>query len=192
MRSRTALQCTAPGVPDVYQGDETRSLHLVDPDNRGPVDFAARERMLQELCSAAREEAEALFRELVDHPENGRIKMYVIHRALLARRRSTALRDGRYRPLATTGRKARHVVAFARELEDEVAVTIVPRLIAGLTDGSCPTGAMIWGDTAVQLPDGLARYAWRSEFTDAMVGARRAMRVSNLLAPFPVALLTSA
>jgi (1->4)-alpha-D-glucan 1-alpha-D-glucosylmutase len=35
-----------PGMPDVYQGDELESLSLVDPDNRRPVDFELRRRLL--------------------------------------------------------------------------------------------------------------------------------------------------
>jgi (1->4)-alpha-D-glucan 1-alpha-D-glucosylmutase len=35
------LQLTAPGVPDVYQGDEDEFVALVDPDNRRLVDWAA-------------------------------------------------------------------------------------------------------------------------------------------------------
>jgi (1->4)-alpha-D-glucan 1-alpha-D-glucosylmutase len=41
-----ALKLTVPGVPDVYQGDEAEYRALVDPDNRRPVDFAARDRAL--------------------------------------------------------------------------------------------------------------------------------------------------
>ena len=42
----TLLKLTAPGVPDIYQGDELESLNLVDPDNRRPVDFDLRRRLL--------------------------------------------------------------------------------------------------------------------------------------------------
>jgi (1->4)-alpha-D-glucan 1-alpha-D-glucosylmutase len=42
----TLLKLTAPGVPDIYQGDELESLNLVDPDNRRPVDWEARRRAL--------------------------------------------------------------------------------------------------------------------------------------------------
>jgi (1->4)-alpha-D-glucan 1-alpha-D-glucosylmutase len=42
----TLLKLTVPGVPDLYQGDELESLNLVDPDNRRPVDFALRRRLL--------------------------------------------------------------------------------------------------------------------------------------------------
>lgn len=40
------LHYTAPGVPDLYQGAELWDFSLVDPDNRRPVDFARRRRML--------------------------------------------------------------------------------------------------------------------------------------------------
>jgi (1->4)-alpha-D-glucan 1-alpha-D-glucosylmutase len=43
----TLLKLTAPGVPDIYQGDELESLNLVDPDNRRPVDFGLRRRLLR-------------------------------------------------------------------------------------------------------------------------------------------------
>jgi len=44
----TLLKLTAPGVPDIYQGDELESLSLVDPDNRRPVDWELRRRLLRE------------------------------------------------------------------------------------------------------------------------------------------------
>ena len=36
------LSLTVPGIPDVYQGTELWDDSLVDPDNRRPVDYAAR------------------------------------------------------------------------------------------------------------------------------------------------------
>src|SRR5215218_2006019 len=36
------IKLTAPGVPDIYQGDELISLSLVDPDNRRPVEWHRR------------------------------------------------------------------------------------------------------------------------------------------------------
>jgi (1->4)-alpha-D-glucan 1-alpha-D-glucosylmutase len=44
----TLLKLTLPGVPDIYQGDELESLALVDPDNRRPVDWELRRRLLRE------------------------------------------------------------------------------------------------------------------------------------------------
>ena len=47
--TQTLIKCIAPGVPDNYQGGENRDLHLVDPDNRGEVDYDVRRAMLSEL-----------------------------------------------------------------------------------------------------------------------------------------------
>src|SRR5690606_21186308 len=40
--TQTLLRMTTPGVPDLYQGADFWDFSLVDPDNRRPVDFAAR------------------------------------------------------------------------------------------------------------------------------------------------------
>ena len=37
--AQAALQITAPGVPDIYQGTEMVAVALTDPDNRRPVDW---------------------------------------------------------------------------------------------------------------------------------------------------------
>ena len=50
---QTLLKLTCPGVPDFFQGDELELLRLVDPDNRGPVDWGARRRALAERPSGA-------------------------------------------------------------------------------------------------------------------------------------------
>ena len=50
--SQLVLRMTSPGVVDFYQGNELWDLHLVDPDNRQPVDFAARAAMLDELTAS--------------------------------------------------------------------------------------------------------------------------------------------
>jgi (1->4)-alpha-D-glucan 1-alpha-D-glucosylmutase len=44
--AQLVVKLTAPGVPDIYGGDEMEFLALVDPDNRRPVDFDARRRAL--------------------------------------------------------------------------------------------------------------------------------------------------
>jgi (1->4)-alpha-D-glucan 1-alpha-D-glucosylmutase len=46
-RAQLLLKLTSPGVPDIYQGDELETLSLVDPDNRRPVDWQLRERLLR-------------------------------------------------------------------------------------------------------------------------------------------------
>src|SRR5207302_1311459 len=51
--AQTLLKITCPGVPDIYQGNELWDFSLVDPDNRRPIDFQRRERMLAELLTEA-------------------------------------------------------------------------------------------------------------------------------------------
>jgi (1->4)-alpha-D-glucan 1-alpha-D-glucosylmutase len=46
--AQTILQLTLPGTPDLYQGTEFWDRSLVDPDNRRPVDYAARAAVLAE------------------------------------------------------------------------------------------------------------------------------------------------
>ncbi|MCC6174586.1 MAG: malto-oligosyltrehalose synthase [Chloroflexi bacterium] len=50
--SQTLLKLTVPGVPDTYQGNEIWDFSLVDPDNRRPVDYGIRGRMLRSLMRA--------------------------------------------------------------------------------------------------------------------------------------------
>jgi (1->4)-alpha-D-glucan 1-alpha-D-glucosylmutase len=53
------LKLTAPGVPDVYQGDELPYRALVDPDNRRPVDWRLRREALDAVSGGAPPDAEA-------------------------------------------------------------------------------------------------------------------------------------
>jgi len=162
------LALTAPGVPDLYHGSELWDLSLVDPDNRRPVDYELRRRLLDELDGLAAEEAWA-------RPDEGLPKLLVVQRTLqLRRRRPTAFGpSGTYRPLLAQGPKARHAVAFVRA---EEAVTVVPRLVLGLAGD--------WASTELELPPG----QWRDEFTGAVKDGGRQPLV-GLLDRFPVALL---
>ena len=114
--AQTLLKITAPGVPDFYQGTEVWDFSLVDPDNRRPVDFSIRAALLtglQERIAAG--SPAAVTRDLLAHWEDGRVKMYAIHRALHCRRRSPELfQAGDYVPLRTGGAGGDHLVAFAR------------------------------------------------------------------------------
>jgi (1->4)-alpha-D-glucan 1-alpha-D-glucosylmutase len=110
------LQLTMPGVPDVYQGSELWDLSLVDPDNRRPVDYRLRRRVLAELDDMSAAEAWAR-RDGAGHP-----KLLVVREALrLRRERPDVFRSGAYTPLEAGD----DLVAFARA--DDV-VTVVPRL----------------------------------------------------------------
>ena len=83
---QTLLKLTAPGVPDVYQGDELWALSLVDPDNRRPVDWERRREALAELRDGAEATRET-------------IKLFLIHRALSLRARRPEAFAGSYTPV---------------------------------------------------------------------------------------------
>jgi (1->4)-alpha-D-glucan 1-alpha-D-glucosylmutase len=194
--AQSVLKLTAPGVPDIYQGTEFWDLSLVDPDNRRPVAWDARVAALDDVRRHLREGDRAgLAQALLSSWPDGRVKLYVIHRALAERRAAPALfREGEYVPLAVVGRAASHVCAFARRQGAHVAVVVVPRLVTRLggEHGSLPIGGEVWTDTALRLPPGLG-----GTLVDAFTGA--AIRVSDAGEPtlpvaqaldrFPVALL---
>ncbi len=81
------LKLTSPGVADIYQGDELEALSLVDPDNRRPVDWAAR-----------REALDALLRGAAPSPAT--MKLHVIRTALELRSRRPVAFAGAYEPLS--------------------------------------------------------------------------------------------
>ena len=196
--AQTLIKITAPGVPDFYQGSELWDLSLVDPDNRRPVDFGARRRMLEALRTAvdAASDLAAFARRLMQAPGDGRIKLFVIHRALAVRRRHADLfARGDYRPLETRGPGADHVCAFARTGPGGPTVTVVPRLLAarGVAE---PVGDEYWRDTGIAIPPevtGPLRDAFTSARLEAAgTGKERVIPVGRVLADFPVALLEAA
>lgn len=146
--ARTLVHLTAPGVADIYQGDECWTWSLVDPDNRRPVDVAARDD--RDCPPAARA---AALHAAVDAHEDGRLKLMIVCAALHARRRTPQLFvGGAYHPLDVTGRFGRHVLAFQRSAGRTVAVTIAPRLTVALGGGRRAPVGDVWEDTAVRLP----------------------------------------
>jgi (1->4)-alpha-D-glucan 1-alpha-D-glucosylmutase len=167
--AQTALLLTCPGVPDFYQGTETWDLSLVDPDNRRPVDYGARRRLLDALAGAGPEAA-------LDLADAGGPKLWLIHRLLQHRRaHPDAYGAGSgYAPLPVSGPAAAHALAFARG--GGLAV-VVPRLVAGLGD---------WAQTAVTLPGG----SWADVLTGEPVTGGE-VSVATLLRRFPVAVLGS-
>ena len=198
--AQTLLKITAPGVPDFYQGTELWDFSLVDPDNRRPVDFSARAALLTGLqARIAAGSPAAVTRDLLAHWEDGRVKMYAIHRALHCRRRSPELfQAGDYVPLRTGGAGGDHLVAFARRRATGVAITVVPRLAAALTDNGArfPLGPDSWQDTWVEVPRDFPAGAYTDLFTgaamEASAGEGRRLPVRDVLADFPIALMEAA
>ena len=168
--AQQALQMTAPGIPDLYQGDELWNLSLVDPDNRRPVQYGIRRQLLSEARRLGPGDAWR-------RRDEGIPKLWLTHRAL-------AMRDGRpaafgslssYEPLMASGAMADAIVAFVRGGE---VITIAPRLVRR-------TARLGWGDTTVSLPPG----RWISLDGGEISGS---VAVGELLATFPVAILERA
>ena len=140
--TQTILKLTAPGVPDIYQGNELWDFSLVDPDNRRPVDYASRARILTEI---EKENAESLFRSWQD----GRIKMFVMTRLLQLRRHAALLfQKGRYASFYGDGEFADCCVSFSRELDSQKILVLVPRFT---TRVSTQDQAFDWKGTQLLL-----------------------------------------
>jgi len=170
--AQTLMKHTAPGVPDLYQGAELEDLSLVDPDNRRPVDYGLRAKLLREInglpaCKAAQ--------EALRRADEGLPKLWTIHRALCLRRERPQSFGvlAAYMPLRVEGAKADHAIAYLRG--DDVA-TIVPRLVKTL--------GVDWQGTTVQLPEG----AWTNRLTGARISGGR-VAIEEALRDFPVTLL---
>jgi 4-alpha-glucanotransferase/(1->4)-alpha-D-glucan 1-alpha-D-glucosylmutase len=192
--SMATVKLTSPGVPDVYQGNETWDFSLVDPDNRRPVDYERRRAMLGEV-ERLREPLGAALADMLAKLEDGRAKLYVTWRLLqLRKERETLFREGGYTPARSTGERSRHVIAFARRHGGECAITVAPRLIAGLgvKPGEAPCGERPWADTRVDvgfLKDGTVL---RDAFTlRPHTVLDSGLDVARLLADFPVAVLVN-
>ena len=194
--SQTLCKLTSPGVPDIYQGNELLDFSLVDPDNRRPVDYAERARMLAAL--EAHGEAEPAFaRALLENLADGRAKLYVTWKTLQFRKAHAALFDsGEYLPAEVTGTRAGHLCAYARHVAGECALMIIPRLYAQLLGEreQLPLGERVWGDTEIELPRAWAGAHLRNVLDGHALGShvrdgRRMVLAGHALANFPVALL---
>jgi len=191
------LKITIPGVPDFYQGSELWDFRLVDPDNRGPVDFKKRVRLLAELQQQEEQRGRlGLIQDLLDHWQDGRIKLFVTSTALNFRRdHSNLFLDGAYQALPATGAKKENVLAFVRHTGDAWAVTAVPRLVTKLAPaGRPPIGESIWAAGALHLPKE-APIDWVNILTGEKLQARaskrgRSLPMAEVFSKFPVALLT--
>jgi (1->4)-alpha-D-glucan 1-alpha-D-glucosylmutase len=191
--AQTLVKIASPGVPDIYQGQESWDFSLVDPDNRRPVDYDLR-RALAASIEARRGEVglREAAREMVEGWEDGRIKLHVVQTALRMRLAlPDAFTGSAYVPLPAEGDRAEHVVAFARTAEGAAVIAAVPRLVATLTrdrEFTIPEAAD-WKGTRIPLPDELSgRY--RNALTgEELRAGKHGLDAEHVFAGFPVALL---
>lgn len=179
------LRFASPGVPDTYQGAELWHQALVDPDNRGPVDFEQRRNLLVDL-QARLAEPSRLVRDLLASFSDGRVKLLVTHISLQCRKsRPELFLRGDYEALGAD----EHVVAFTRSFGSERLICCVPRLSYSLTKGveQWPLGS-VWGRRKLEI-----RHAgsYRNVFTDARLEITRTVALAEVFAEFPVSLLVN-
>jgi (1->4)-alpha-D-glucan 1-alpha-D-glucosylmutase len=188
--SQTLIKITSPGVPDFYQGTELWDLNLVDPDNRRPVDFEKRRAMLAGIREEEDSNIDRLIQDLLATREDGKIKLFLIYRALKARRTHREIfRSGIYLPLESAGRFRSHVIAFAWRYQRQWAIVIAPRFFSHLIQaGKFPLGRPVWQDTELIMPNG-APATWRNVITNEVFSAGQKQYVGDILLSFPVALL---
>lgn len=188
--SQNLMKWTTPGVPDIYQGTELWDLSLVDPDNRRPVDFRKREEFLDEIKSKEKKNSRELVKELLLSKEDGRIKLFLIYKALKARKQNPDIFErGTYIPLRAEGKWRHHIIAFARNEGEVWIVSVAPRFLTSLIDGkSLPLGSQIWGDTALLVPEKIPLF-WKDIFLDRRIKGGKFLLISEILKYFPVSLL---
>jgi (1->4)-alpha-D-glucan 1-alpha-D-glucosylmutase len=162
------LKLTAPGIPDIYQGMELWQLTLVDPDNRQPVDYDLRRRLLAELDHLSPE-------EILARADDGLPKLWTIRQCLRTRNAHPAEFgvEGAYRALWPAGPKAAYLVAYQR---GSGVIVAAPRLFMSIGG---------WDETTLEVPEG----SWTNQFTgDTVEGGKQ--EIGALLKRFPVLLLT--
>jgi (1->4)-alpha-D-glucan 1-alpha-D-glucosylmutase len=189
------LKLASPGVVDTYQGCELWDLSLVDPDNRRPVDFPTRDRLLAALDAEAQKDVARLCASLCSEWEDGRVKLYTLAQGLRLRQRQQELfRVGSYRELEAQGPRDKAVVALAREHEQAVVLAVVPRFTLAALEAQGGL-AQAYEGTFVTLPDAYEGMMFRDVFTGRQVRPERGaaggavLPLSPLLSRFPVVLL---
>jgi (1->4)-alpha-D-glucan 1-alpha-D-glucosylmutase len=166
--TQTLIKHTVPGVPDLYQGGELWDLSLVDPDNRRPVDYELRRRLLAELDSLS-------LADVMERSDEGLPKLWTIHQALRLRNEHPEWfgRESEYKPVFARGPQAERVIAYLRGTK---VLTVAQRWVLRGNE---------WGETSIDIPEG----SWRNRLTGERITLGGNCRVKNLFARFPVALL---
>jgi (1->4)-alpha-D-glucan 1-alpha-D-glucosylmutase len=188
--SQTLLKIAAPGVPDFYQGSELWDLRLVDPDNRGPIDFEKRSSALESIAKVGPADSGQTLTDLVEHWHDGRIKLYLIWKSIRFRRDHADLfRDGEFMPLRSAGAYSRNVTAFLRRQGSSWALAALPRWLSQVQAKA--KGEFNWGDTSLTLPtDSPAQWSnilARTPLSSQNEGGQQHLMVNDLFQEFPVA-----
>jgi (1->4)-alpha-D-glucan 1-alpha-D-glucosylmutase len=180
---QTVLKLTVPGMPDIYQGAELWDLSLVDPDNRRPVDFSARQKMLA-LGGKTPLDLPTIHR-LMENWHDGGIKLRLIEKVLHARMAlPDLLQESSYVALSASGPAADRICAFARQSGASCLVMAVA-LYPSKSDQED-----VWAETRIALPASFEGLAWHNLLDDRDTFVRdTSFAAADLFAALPVAVL---
>ena len=179
--AQVLIKMTSPGVPDFYQGCDLWDFRLVDPDNRGPVNFNHREAVLAEIEKGSAKDQLGFSRELLENWRDGRIKLYLIWKILnLRRKHPQVFLDGEFLPVKITGKRESNVVAYARRAGDDWVMAVAPRWLARSRAPFTParTGAF-WSGSQIALPSDAPR-SWTNVLTGEPVKSQHSQSRAHL------------
>ncbi len=171
-------------------------LRLVDPDNRGPVDFDRRISTLEKIEQKQGTDPQNLLPDLIDRWHTGCIKLFLTQKAIRFRSQHTSLfEEGDFLPLEAAGGRSQNIVSFTRRHNGKQVLIAVPRWLSQLAEPSSQLPEADWKDTILLLPSG-SPSNWTSVITSEVFAAsdhadKQTLRADSLFRDFPVALLSA-
>jgi (1->4)-alpha-D-glucan 1-alpha-D-glucosylmutase len=185
--AQTVLKLTVPGIPDFYQGTELWDFSMVDPDNRGAVDFELRARLLDEVSSELLRDRNSAMRRYLAGWHDGRFKLAIIATLLEYRREhEEPFTYGGYRALQLEGRGADRVCAFIRHHGSEVILTAVARHPVRFQREN------LVHETFLNPPEEYGAHSWRDLLAGGIYRASGKVAVEELFATMPAVVLAPA
>ena len=203
--SQIVLKLSSPGVPDTYQGCEFWDFNLVDPDNRRPVDYAARQQKMQtmddQLAATAQDadQRETIVQKACKEWWAEDVKLLYVATGLRLRSQyADVFLRGAYVPLYAQGAGADHVIAFLREWEGKSVLVIGLRWFSQLLDSPTDISGVQekLQHTTLELPEGYAHAGWQNALTSAHTSTadengKRVIRIGEALGASPATWLVS-
>jgi (1->4)-alpha-D-glucan 1-alpha-D-glucosylmutase len=182
---QTVIKLTAPGMPDIYQGSELWDLTLVDPDNRRPIDYELRARLLDEVLHALGEDRADAMARFMRNWQDARFKLAATVTLLDFRRAAPDLfATGDYEAVAVEGGGADQVCAYLRRQGETALLTVAARFPRRLEESGL--------DAVVLAPESLEGVEWRDLLTGrTFAGGAGGLDASSLLRDLPAAVLVT-
>lgn len=194
--SQCVLKLTSPGIPDIYQGNEIYKFNLVDPDNRGPVDYKKINdcfRLIQPLIQFdPKSDDYKSFKQVLLPLKSGAIKLFYTTTILNFRNQNSDLfRFGKYIPLKLYGKNTNHFIAFARLFKKQAIIVIVPRLLRNLisNENILQINKEMIEDTLIDLPKEFKNFYWTDICTKKKKKFKEKIYIKDVLDILPVSIL---